>query len=110
SNTRFDSRSQSQMELDVGRTSFSVRVPEATGLEERRGDRSGFEQQILNPRPNSAMRLGDPVVGVIAGAFRDRIEIEMVLHVASHARKVVDDRYARGLQRVRGADPGKLQQ
>src|SRR5208282_6481200 len=98
------------MELDIGRTGVLVRVPEAPGLEQRRGDRSGFEQQILDSRPGCAMRLGDPVVGVIAGTFRDRIEIEMVLHVASYARKVVDDRYARGLQRVRGADPGKLQQ
>ncbi len=34
----------------------------------------------------------------------------MVLHVASDARKVVDDRHPHGLQRIRRTDPRKLKQ
>ena len=98
------------MELDVGGSRSLVRVPEPAGFKERGGHRPRLEQEILDTGPDGAMRLGDPVVGVIAGAFRDRIEIEMVLHIASHARKVVDDRHPCSLQRVRRADPGKLQQ
>jgi hypothetical protein len=56
------------------------------------------------------MRSSDAIVGVIAGALGDRIEIEMVLHVASDVRKIANDRHSRGLKRVCGAETGKLQQ
>ena len=56
------------------------------------------------------MRTRDAVIGVIAGAFRNRVEVEMVLHVASDARKIMDDRHACRFQRICGTNPRKLKQ
>ena len=55
------------------------------------------------------MRLGDPVIGVIAGALGDRIEVEMVLHVASDAWEIVDNIHPRGLERIRRPDYGHIE-
>ena len=56
-----------------------------------------LNRRYCEPRPDRAMRLRDAVVGVIAGAFADRVEIEMVLHVAADARKIVNNRHPGGL-------------
>ena len=98
------------MELDVGRARLLVGVPEAAGLEQSRGDRAGLEQQILQARPHGAVRLRDAVVGVVAGAFADRVEIEMILQVAADAGQIVDHGDAGLFERVGGADAGQLQQ
>ena len=98
------------MKLNVGGSCSLVRVPEAAGLEQRGSHGTGLEQEILDPGPYRAVRTRDAIIGVIAGAFRNGVEVEMVLHVASNARKIVDDRHACRPQRIRGANPRKLKQ
>ena len=66
-----------------------VGVPEAAGLEQARGHRPLLEQQILQAGPGRAVQLGVVVVGVVAGAFGDDEEIEMVLQVGADAGQVV---------------------
>ena len=70
---------------------------------------------VLNKRywrPAQTVRCGsrDAVVGVVAGAFADGVEIEVVLEVAPHSGKIVNDRNAGALQRVRRPDAGELQE
>ncbi len=98
------------MELNVRRARGLVGVPEPAGLEQGRGDRAGLEQQILQARPERAVRLRHAIVGVIAGAFADRVEIEMILHVGANARQVVNHRDPGCAQRIGGTDAGELQQ
>src|SRR6185437_7455557 len=56
------------------------------------------------------MRLGDAIVSVIAGAFADRVEIEVVLKIAADAVEIVDDGDARFAQSFRRPNAGELQQ
>ena len=93
-----------------GERACLVGVPEAAGLEQGRGDRAGLEQQILQARPHGAVRLRDAVVGVVAGAFADRVEIEVILQIAADAGQIVDDGDAGLPERIGGADAGELQQ
>ena len=97
------------MELDIGRSRSLVRVPESASLEKRRGHGAGLEGEILETRPGGAMGLGDPIVGVVARAFGDRVQIQVILHVRADARQVMHDIDSRRLQCVRGADAGKLE-
>ena len=68
---RLDPRAEAEVKLNVGRARGLVGVPEAAGLEQRRG-RPG---PVLNKRywtPAQIVRCEsrDPVIGVVAGAFR----------------------------------------
>ena len=69
-----------------------------------------LNRRYWTPAQTRAMQLRDAVVGVVAGAFADDVEIEVVLQVAADPRQIVHDRDARRLQRLGRADAGKLQQ
>ena len=101
---RLDAGSKPEMELNIRRTRRAVRVPEPAGLEQCRRHRTGLEQQILQPRPDRAMRLRHAIIGVIAGAFADRVEIEMVLHIGTDAGQIMNDRDP-GCRSKRSAGP-----
>ena len=99
------------MELDVGRSRAPVRVPKSAGLEQASRSRAGLEQRDIGAPPR-AVRCGcaHAIIGVLSGAFGDRVEIQVILHVRADAGQVVHDGHAGRLQRVRGPDAGELQQ
>ncbi len=49
------------------------------------------------------MGLGDTIIGVIAGAFANRVQVKMVLEIGADAGQIVNDRHAHVSERVRGA-------
>ena len=67
-------------------------------------DRAAAEQQILQPGPERAMRPGIAVIGMVAGAFGDGIEIEMILKIFSRRRA---DRARRAGRPISGDPPGR---
>ena len=106
---RLDARAEPEVELDIGRARLAVRVPKAAGLEQAGGDRSFLEEKILQASPDGPVQLGDVIVGMIARAFGDDEEIEMILQILADARQIMDDRDADRLQMIGGAD-ARLQQ
>src|SRR6185312_9097691 len=74
----FDARAETQMELDIGRGSPCVGIPEAARLEEARRDWTVAEHEIPQAGKRRPMRPCIFVVGVIAGAFRDYADIDVV--------------------------------
>ncbi|MNV55350.1 hypothetical protein D3C71_1475800 [compost metagenome] len=66
---RLDTRPQSQMELDIRRARVRVRIPETARFKQRGGNRAGAEQNIFKPRPYRPVKLGDAVIGMVAGAL-----------------------------------------
>ena len=55
------------------------------------------------------MRLRHAIVSVIAGAFANRVEIEMILHIGTNTWQIMNDRSPGCRQGVRGTDAGELQ-
>jgi hypothetical protein len=55
------------------------------------------------------VRLRHAIVGVIAGAFGDHVEIEMILKIGANAGQIVNHGHARRLQRIGGTDARELQ-
>lgn len=85
----FDARSEAEVELDIRRTGLGIGIPEAAGLEERRGDRTGPEQDILNPGPKCPVEFCNTVISVIARAFSDDEKIQVILKVSTDTRQIV---------------------
>ena len=106
--SRLDAGAEAEMELDIGpslrRVPAAVAIPEAAGLEQGGGDRAAAEQQIFEAGPERAMRPGIAVIAMVAGAFGDGIEIEMVLEIGSDARQIV---HARARRPISGDPPGR---
>ena len=81
-----------------------VGVPEASGLKQGGRDRSALEQEIFQSRPDRAVQLRIAVVGKVALALRNRIEVEVVLKILPDARQIVDRRDADRLQMIGRTD------
>jgi hypothetical protein len=95
-----------EVELGVGPGGGLVRVPETPGLEERRGYRAALVEDVLEASPDAAVQLHVVVVGVVPGAFADRVDVEVVLEGGADAGQVVDDVHADGAQVVGRPDAG----
>ena len=59
-----------------------------------------LNSKILEPSPDSAMRTRDAIIGVVACAFRDGVQIEVILHIRADAGQVVDHVNASRTKRV----------
>ena len=55
------------------------------------------------------MRARNAIVCVLSGAFGDCVQIQVILHVRTHAWQVMHDVHAGRLQSVGGPDAGKLE-
>ena len=64
----------------------------------------------MESRPERPMQLGDAIIGVIAGAFADHEEIEVILHVAADAGQIMQRLDADRPQMIRRSDTGLKQQ
>ena len=95
------------MELRVRPRGRPVSIPEAAGLEQGRGHRPASEHDVLQARPHGAVQLDVVVVGVIAGALRDGVDVEVILEVLADAGKVVSNRHADRAQVIGRADARK---
>ena len=100
-----------EMELDVGRAARPGRHTRS------RRSRTGVEatgplrnRTYCSPAQSVRCELGVAVIGVVARAFGDDVEVEMVLQVAADARQVVHDRNADRPQMIGRADAGLQQQ
>src|SRR6185295_4800572 len=89
---------------------FLVGIPEAAGLEEARCHRPVTEDKITQTGNRRPMRLGIFVVGMIAGAFADDAEIEMILEIRSDALEIEQRPYAERSQMIGGPEAGLHQQ
>ena len=56
------------------------------------------------------MRMGDTIIGVVAGALGDYVEVQVILHVRADARQIVHDVDSCGPQGIGGTNTGELQQ
>ncbi|MNT53257.1 hypothetical protein D3C72_1903370 [compost metagenome] len=100
---RLDTRPQSQMELDIRRARVRVRIPETARFKQRGGNRAGAKQNIFKPRPYRPVKLGDAVIGMVAGALGNHEKIEMILKVRTDAGQVMEYLHAHGFQMIRRA-------
>ena len=98
------------MELDIRRARLRIRIPETAGLEQRGGYRPGAEHHILQPGPEGAVQFGDAVIGMVAGAFADDEQVEVILHVGADAWQVVVYPDADRFQMIGRADAGLQEQ
>src|SRR6185295_1627966 len=87
-----------------------VDIPEAAGLEEARCNWPVTEEKIAQAGDRRPMRLGIFVVGMIAGAFADDAEIEMILEIRSDAWEIAQRPYAERRQMIGGPEAGLHQQ
>jgi hypothetical protein len=57
------------------------RVPAATVSKRVEVTGPGLEKQIPEASPRSAVRARHAIIGVVARAFRNRVQVEMILQV-----------------------------